>query len=64
MNGYQTQITGDKNEQQIDELKNTQKVQTSLILPDDQMWIYGDVYEYLFWHALTSAYRYKRTIDL
>ena len=31
---------------QIDELKDTREVHTSLILPDEKMWVYGDVYEY------------------
>jgi len=34
------------NEEQIEELERTQKVQTNLILPGEKMWIYGDVYEY------------------
>jgi len=32
--------------EQIKDLKKTRKVQTSLILPEEKMWIYGDVYEY------------------
>jgi len=34
------------NEEQIEELERTQKVQINLILPGEKMWIYGDVYEY------------------
>jgi len=34
------------NEEQIEELERTKKVQTNLILPGEKMWIYGDVYEY------------------
>lgn len=34
------------NENQINELEQTKRVQENLILPDDKMWIYGDVYEY------------------
>lgn len=33
-------------EGEIEELAETRKVQTSLILPEKKMWIYGDVYEY------------------
>ncbi len=32
--------------EQIKELEEERKVQTSLILPEEKMWIYGDVYEY------------------
>ena len=32
--------------EQIEGLKKTRKVQTSLILPEEKMWIYGDIYEY------------------
>ena len=31
---------------QIEELEEKREVQTSLILPEEKMWIYGDVYEY------------------
>jgi multidrug efflux pump subunit AcrA (membrane-fusion protein) len=31
---------------QIKELEKTRKVHTSLILPEEKMWIYGDIYEY------------------
>ncbi|MCQ9207580.1 MAG: efflux RND transporter periplasmic adaptor subunit [Omnitrophica bacterium] len=31
---------------QIDELRDTREVHTGLILPDDKMWVYGNVYEY------------------
>ncbi len=31
---------------QVKELENNRQVQTNLILPEDKMWIYGDVYEY------------------
>lgn len=31
---------------QIEELRKTRKVHTGLILPEEKMWIYGDVYEY------------------
>ncbi|MCA9398916.1 MAG: efflux RND transporter periplasmic adaptor subunit, partial [Candidatus Omnitrophica bacterium] len=34
------------NDEQIQELGRTKEVQTSLILPGEKMWIYGDVYEY------------------
>jgi multidrug efflux pump subunit AcrA (membrane-fusion protein)/YHS domain-containing protein len=34
------------NDEQIQELERTKEVQTSLILPGEKMWIYGDVYEY------------------
>ena len=34
------------NQKQIKELEKTREVQTSLILPEKKMWIYGDVYEY------------------
>lgn len=38
--------------EQIDEMAITRNVQTSLILPEEKMWIYGDVYEYeLGWLA-------------
>jgi Cu(I)/Ag(I) efflux system membrane fusion protein len=33
-------------EKQIKELEKTRKVQTNLILPEEKMWIYGNVYEY------------------
>lgn len=33
-------------EDQIAQLEKEKKVETSLILPEDEMWIYGDVYEY------------------
>lgn len=33
-------------EEQIEELENTGKIHTNLILPEEKMWIYGDVYEY------------------
>ena len=33
-------------QEQIEDLENTKKVQTSLILPEEKMWIYGDIYEY------------------
>lgn len=33
-------------EEQIAELEKKREVQTSLILPEEKMWIYGDVYEY------------------
>ena len=33
-------------EEQIKELEKKREVQTSLILPEKKMWIYGDVYEY------------------
>lgn len=32
--------------EQIDELARTRKVHTSYILPEEKMWIYGEVYEY------------------
>ncbi|MFH1552374.1 MAG: efflux RND transporter periplasmic adaptor subunit [Candidatus Omnitrophota bacterium] len=32
--------------EQIEELENTREVETSLILPEEKMWIYGEVYEY------------------
>lgn len=32
--------------EQIKDLENTREVQTNLILPEERMWIYGDVYEY------------------
>jgi multidrug efflux pump subunit AcrA (membrane-fusion protein) len=33
-------------QKQIAELENTRQVETNLILPEETMWIYGDVYEY------------------
>ncbi|MBU0478209.1 efflux RND transporter periplasmic adaptor subunit [bacterium] len=33
-------------QEQINELEKKREVQTSLILPEKKMWIYGDVYEY------------------
>jgi len=33
-------------EEQIIELEKSKKVQTSLILPGEKMWIYGDIYEF------------------
>lgn len=33
-------------QEQIDELEKTRQIQTSLILPEEKMWVYGDVYEY------------------
>lgn len=33
-------------DEQIDELARTKEIQTSLILPEEKMWVYGDVYEY------------------
>lgn len=33
-------------EEQIKQLEKEREVQTSLILPEEKMWIYGDVYEY------------------
>ena len=32
--------------EQIEELESKREIETSLILPEDKMWIYGDVYEY------------------
>jgi len=32
--------------EQIKELESTREIHTSLILPEEKMWIYGDVYEY------------------
>ena len=32
--------------EQIKELEEEREIQTSLILPEEKMWIYGDVYEY------------------
>jgi len=32
--------------QQIEELESTRTVETSLILPEEKMWIYGEAYEY------------------
>ena len=32
--------------EQIKDLEGTREIQTSLILPEEKMWIYGDVYEY------------------
>lgn len=32
--------------EQIDELARTKEIQTSLVLPEETMWVYGDVYEY------------------
>ena len=32
--------------EQIEEMQNTREIQKSLILPEEKMWIYGDVYEY------------------
>jgi len=34
------------NEEQIKELEDEKQVHTSLILPEDKAWIYGDVYEF------------------
>jgi len=34
------------NEQQIEELVEKRKVQSGLVLPEDKMWVYGDVYEF------------------
>lgn len=34
------------NKEQIKELEETKRVQKNLILPEEKMWIYGDVYEY------------------
>jgi len=34
------------NNDQIEELEKTKKVQENLVLPEDKMWIYGDVYEH------------------
>ncbi|MFH1652847.1 MAG: efflux RND transporter periplasmic adaptor subunit [Pseudomonadota bacterium] len=31
---------------QIENLRKTHKIHTSLILPEEKMWIYGDIYEY------------------
>jgi len=33
-------------EEQIEKLKTERKVHTSLILPEEKMWVYGEVYEY------------------
>lgn len=33
-------------EEQIKELEDTREIHKSLILPEDKMWIYGEVYEY------------------
>jgi multidrug efflux pump subunit AcrA (membrane-fusion protein) len=33
-------------EEQIKELEDSREIHTSLILPEEKMWIYGDVYEY------------------
>jgi len=32
--------------EQIEELETTREVETSLLLPEEKMWIYGEVYEY------------------
>ena len=32
--------------EQIEELEKTREVETSLIMPEEKMWIYGEVYEY------------------
>lgn len=32
--------------EQIDELARTREIQTNLVLPEEKMWVYGDVYEY------------------
>lgn len=34
------------NSDQIQELRRTRKPHSSLVLPEDKMWVYGDVYEY------------------
>jgi len=48
------------NEEQIEELERTQKVQVNLILPGEKMWIYGDVYEYeLTWIKKDSFVRVR-----
>ncbi|PIR65665.1 MAG: hypothetical protein COU52_02995 [Candidatus Omnitrophica bacterium CG10_big_fil_rev_8_21_14_0_10_43_8] len=41
--------------EQIDELARTREIQTSLVLPEEKMWVYGDVYEYeLSWVKIGS----------
>jgi hypothetical protein len=42
-------------QEQIEELERTKKVQTSLILPEEKMWIYGDLYEYEMSWVKTGA---------
>ena len=43
------------NNNQIEDLKITKKIQSNLILPDNKMWIYGDVYDYqLEWIKINS----------
>ncbi|NQT23568.1 MAG: efflux RND transporter periplasmic adaptor subunit [Candidatus Omnitrophica bacterium] len=45
-------------EEQIRELEDTKEVETSLILPEKKMWIYGDVYEYeLSWIMIGEKVR-------
>jgi len=46
--------------EQIDELGRVREIQSSLILPEERMWVYGDVYEYeLSW--VTSGAKVKVT---
>jgi len=42
-------------EDQIKELAEKKEVQTNLILPEEKMWIYGDVYEYELGWVKTGA---------
>jgi len=47
-------------EEQIKKLEEKKKVQTNLIMPEENMWIYGDVYEYeLDW--VTTGQKVKVT---
>lgn len=52
------------NKSQIDELEETKEVQTSLILPGDRMWIYGDVFEYELNWVKTGSFVKVRAISL
>ena len=52
------------NREQIVELEKVKEVQSNLILPGDQMWIYGDVYEYELNWIKEGSYIKVRPISL
>jgi len=50
--------------EQIRELETSQEVQENLVLPEDKMWIYGDVYEYELEWVKEGAHVKAETIAL
>lgn len=52
------------NENQIQTLEETKEAQSSLVLPSEKMWIYGDVYEYELNWIKEGAYITAKPIGL